>query len=79
MTTVKKAVTIEEELAKEAQQAAPGGNFSAFVSEALRERLDRQREAEGWLTAFTEDQAERGRIDSAVVDQVADELRALDG
>jgi hypothetical protein len=73
MTTVKRAVTIDEDLEREARALA-GENFSAFVSEALSQhvrRLKLQRLVEA-------DAAERGPIDPQLEAQVEAELAALD-
>lgn len=72
MTKVKRAITIDEDLDREAQRFA-GPNFSAFVIEALRRqvrvaKLNRLVEA---------DRQERGSVD-ADVDRVSDEVRDLD-
>jgi hypothetical protein len=73
MTTVKRAVTIDADLDREAQELA-AGNFSSFVSEALRRQVRATRLER--LVAL--DAAERGPVDDADVDAVVSELRALD-
>lgn len=74
MTTVKRAISIDEDLAREAQELA-GPNFSAFVNEALRRQVRFAK-----LSRLVEDDLrERGPIEDADVDAIGDELRSLDG
>ena len=74
MTTVKRAVTIDEELEREARALA-GDNFSAFVSDAVSRHVRRVK-----LEQLVEvDAAERGPLDPDVQAQVDGELAALDG
>ncbi|MCK9250485.1 MAG: type II toxin-antitoxin system CcdA family antitoxin [Solirubrobacteraceae bacterium] len=70
MTLVRKAVTLEADLAEAAQAIAPGGNFSALVAEALDDRV----RAERLRRLLDEDEAERGRIPAHVLDAVAAEM-----
>ena len=73
MTTVKRAVTIDEELEREARALA-GDNFSAFVSDAVSRHVRRVK-----LEQLVEaDAAERGPLDPDVQAQVEAELAALD-
>jgi hypothetical protein len=74
MTTVKRAVTIDEELEREARALA-GDNFSAFVSDAVSRHVRRVK-LEQLVQA---DRAERGPVDADVQAQVQAELAALDG
>jgi hypothetical protein len=73
MTTVKRAVTIDEDLEREARALA-GENFSAFVSDALSEHVRRLKLRQ----LIQEDEAERGPVDPDVEVQVEAELAALD-
>lgn len=73
MTTVKRAVTIDENLDREARALA-GENFSAFVSEAVSRHVRRVK-LERLLQA---DEAERGPLDPEAEAQVEAELAALD-
>src|SRR4051794_31226730 len=73
MTTVKRAVTIDEELEREARALA-GENFSAFVSEAVSRHV-RRLKLEQLVQA---DEAERGPVDPEAEAQVEAELAALD-
>jgi post-segregation antitoxin (ccd killing protein) len=73
MTTVKRAVTIDEELEREARALA-GENFSAFVSEAVSRHV-RRLKLERLVQA---DEAERGSVDPEAEAQVEAELAALD-
>jgi hypothetical protein len=73
MTTVKRAVTIDEELDREARALA-GENFSAFVSEAVARHVRRVK-LEQLVQA---DEAERGTIDPEVQAQVDEDLARLD-
>ena len=73
MTTVKRAVTIDEDLEREARALA-GGNFSAFVNAAL-ERQVRAIKLDRLVRA---DEAERGPIPPDLRAQVDAELAALD-
>jgi len=73
MTTVKRAVTIDEDLDREARALA-GENFSAFVSEAVSRHVRRVK-LERLLQA---DEAERGPVDPEAEAQVEAELAALD-
>ncbi|HWK26172.1 MAG TPA: hypothetical protein VNS09_06395 [Solirubrobacter sp.] len=73
MTTVKRAVTIDEELDREARALA-GGNSSAFVSEAVSRHV-RRLKLELLMQA---DEAERGPVDPEAEAQVEAELAALD-
>jgi hypothetical protein len=73
MTTVKRTVTIDEDLEREARALA-GDNFSAFVSDALsrhvrRIKLERLVQADG---------VERGPVDPRVQATVDGELALLD-
>jgi hypothetical protein len=74
MTTVKRAVTIDEEVEREARALA-GDNFSAFVSDAVSRHVRRVK-LEQLVRA---DAAERGPLDPDVQAQVEAELAALDG
>jgi post-segregation antitoxin (ccd killing protein) len=73
MTTVKRAVTIDEDLEREARALA-GENFSAFVSEAVLRHV-RRLKLEQLIRA---DEVERGAIDTAVRTQVEADLARLD-
>ena len=73
MTTVKRAVTLDEDLEREARALA-GENFSAFVSEAVSRHV-RRLKLEQLVRA---DEAERGPIDPETEAQVEAELAALD-
>ena len=73
MTTVKRAVTIDEDLEREARALA-GENFSAFVSDALSQHVRRLKLQQ--LVAA--DLAERGPIDPEVRAQVEADLARLD-
>jgi hypothetical protein len=74
MTTVKRAVTIDEELEREARALA-GDNFSAFVSDAVSRHVRRVK-----LQQLVEaDEVERGPLDPDVQAQVEGELATLDG
>jgi hypothetical protein len=73
MTTVKRAVTIDEELDREAQELA-GNNFSAFVGEALR----RQVRVTKLHRLVQEDSDQRGALADDEMAAVGDELRRLD-
>src|ERR1700754_3691425 len=73
MTTVKRAVTIDEELEREARALA-GENFSAFVSEAVSRHV-RRLKLEQLVRA---DEAERGPVDAKVQAQVETDLALLD-
>jgi hypothetical protein len=73
MTSVKRFVTIDAALEREARELA-GEDFNAFVSEALSRHvhgLKLQRLVQA-------DEAERGAIDPEAAAQVAAELAALD-
>jgi hypothetical protein len=73
MTTVKRAVTIDEDLEREARALA-GENFSAFVSEAVSLHVRRLK-----LQQLVQaDEAQRGPVDSAVQAQVDADLAFLD-
>jgi post-segregation antitoxin (ccd killing protein) len=74
MTTVKRAVTIDQELEREARALA-GDNFSAFVSDAVARHV-RRLKLEQLIQA---DEAERGFPDPDVQAQVEAELAELDG
>jgi len=74
MTTVKRAVTLDEELDREAQ-ALSGGNFSAFVSEALVHHVRRAKLDQ----LVRRDVDERGAIDASEQAAVDAELAAFDG
>jgi hypothetical protein len=73
MTTVKRAVTIDQELDREAQELA-GKNFSAFVGEALR----RQVRVTKLHRLVQEDSDQRGALADDEMAAVGDELRRLD-
>ena len=73
MTTVKRAVTIDEELEREARALA-GENFSAFVSDAVSRHV-RRLKLEQLVQA---DEAERGPVDPDVQAQVDADLARLD-
>ena len=73
MTTVKRAVTIDEKLEREARALA-GENFSAFVSEAVSRHV-RRLKLEQLVQA---DEAERGPVDPEVRAQVDADLARLD-
>lgn len=73
MTTVKRAVTIDAGVESEARQYA-GGNFSAFVNEALKRHLAALKVAR----LADADRAERGTIDSRTLADVERELERLD-
>lgn len=73
MTTVKKAVSIDEALASEASELA-GGNFSAFVAEAVEHHV-RRIKLDQLVDAY---EAEHGAPDTAEQAAVAAELAALD-
>jgi post-segregation antitoxin (ccd killing protein) len=73
MTTVKRAVTIDQELEREARVLA-GDNFSAFVSDAVSRHV-RRLKLEQLVQA---DEAERGPVDPDVEAQVDAELARLD-
>jgi hypothetical protein len=73
MTTVKRAVTIDEELDREARALA-GENFSAFVSEAVSRHVRRLKLEQLALA----DEAERGPVDPEVQAQVDEDLTRLD-
>jgi hypothetical protein len=74
MTTVKRAVTIDEELEREARALA-GDNFSAFVSDAVSRHVRRVK-LEQLVQA---DEEERGPLDPDVQARVEADLAALDG
>lgn len=73
MTMVRRTVTLDERAVELATRLS-GGNFSAYVNEALmrRVRLDGLREL------VAEDERRRGPIDSEGIDQVRRELAELD-
>jgi post-segregation antitoxin (ccd killing protein) len=73
MTTVKRAVTIDEDLEREARALA-GENFSAFVSEAVSRHVRRVK-LEQLVQA---DEAERGPVDPEVQARVEADLALLD-
>ena len=73
MTTVKRAVTIDEDLEREARALA-GENFSAFVSDALSEHVRRLKLRQ----LIDADEAERGPVDPELEAQVEAELALLD-
>jgi len=72
MTTVKRAVTIDEELDREARALA-GENFSAFVSDAVSRHV-RRLKLEQLVHA---DEAERGPVDPEVQAQIDEDLTRL--
>lgn len=73
MTTVKRAVTIDEDLEREARSLA-GGNFSAFVADAVARHV-RLTKLDQLVRA---DEAERGPIPADVQAEVDAEMAALD-
>jgi hypothetical protein len=73
MTTVKRAVTIDENLEREARALA-GKNFSAFVSDAVSRHV-RRLKLEQLVQA---DETERGPVDPEVQAGVDAELALLD-
>jgi hypothetical protein len=73
MTSVKRAVTIDQDVDREARKLA-GGNFSAFVNKSLR----RQIRYEHLVRLADEDSQQRGPLDADLADAVAAELRELD-
>ncbi len=73
MTTVKRAVTIDEGLEREARALA-GENFSAFVSDAVSRHV-RRLKLERLVQA---DETERGAVDPEVQAEVDADLARLD-
>jgi hypothetical protein len=73
MTTVKRAVTIDEDVERDARALA-GSNFSAFVNDALRRQIRAVKL--GQLVAA--DATERGAVPEREVRAVAAELERLD-
>jgi hypothetical protein len=73
MTTVKRAVTLDEDVERQARELA-GPSFSAFVNEALK----RQVRAARLTRLVEEDVAKRGAVDSAELEAVEAELADLD-
>lgn len=73
MTTVKRAVTIDEDLEREARALA-GENFSAFVSEAVSRHV-RRLKLEQLVRA---DEAERGAVDPLIQARVGSDLALLE-
>lgn len=70
---VRRTVTLDADAVDSAMELA-GGNFSAYVNEALmrRVRLDRLR------AMLDEHERRQGPIDPAIVAQVREELRQLE-
>jgi hypothetical protein len=64
MTTVKRAVTIDEQIERDVRALAEDGNFSAFVNDALKRRI----RAIKLSRLVAADAAERGAIPDAEVD-----------
>lgn len=73
MTTVKRAVTLDEDVEREARALA-GASFSAFVNEALK----RQVRAARLERLVGHDADERGAIKPAEIEAVEAELAELD-
>jgi Arc/MetJ family transcription regulator len=73
MTTVKRAVTIDEDVDRAARELA-GPSFSAFVNEALK----RQVRAARLERLVDRDAEERGPLDDREVDAVEQQLAELD-
>jgi hypothetical protein len=73
MASVKRFVTIDEELEREARALA-GEDFNAFVAEALSRHV----QALKLQRLVQADEAERGAFDPEAAAQVAAELAALD-
>ncbi len=73
MTTVKRAVTLDEDVEREARALA-GASFSAFVNEALK----RQVRAARLARLVGHDTEERGAISPAEIETVEAELAELD-
>lgn len=73
MTTVKRAVSLDEDVERAARELA-GSNFSAFVNAALERHVRAQR-----LERLVRDDArERGALDEGEVEAVGRELDELD-
>ena len=73
MTVVKRAVSLEEDVDREAR-ALSGGNFSAFVNAAVRRHVRAVRLAQ----LVAEDSEQRGPLPTAMVEAVDAELADLD-
>lgn len=73
MTTVKRAVTIDEDVDRAARELA-GASFSAFVNEALK----RQVRAARLQRLVERDAAEREPLEKHEIEQVERELDDLD-
>jgi len=73
ITTVKRAVTIDEDVDRAARELA-GASFSAFVNEALK----RQVRAARLQRLVERDAAERDPLEKPEIEQVERELDELD-
>jgi hypothetical protein len=73
MTTVKRAVTMDEDLERQARSLA-GGNFSAFVSDAVARHVRLTKLSQ----LLRDDEAERGPVPEPVQAEVDAELAVLD-
>jgi post-segregation antitoxin (ccd killing protein) len=71
MATVKKTITIPAELAARVEERQ--GNFSAYVTEAVR----RQLAADQLRTWVADDAARNGTIPQAEIDAIAAEMDAI--
>jgi hypothetical protein len=70
----KKTVTLEEQLAETASELAPGGNFSAFVNEAVRDKVRRVRMGEYLVRAA----GELGPVPESVRDEIHGRMQQFD-
>jgi len=76
MAVDKPSISIDAELRLEADQiaASEGLSFSAFVSDAVRDAVNRRRASKRLLSVITDWEAEHGSIDSADITAAAREL-----
>jgi hypothetical protein len=78
MTMVKKAVTLDADIVDRALDVAPEGNFSAYVNDAVSEKIARDDQTIRLRALLDRDEAERGTIDPDEVHHAAAAVRALD-